>query len=108
MVVLGVDAHKRIHTLVAVDPVGRKLGEKVVLATSDGHAKGLQLREHLPDLLGRFGGVAMRAAAGFAQRVRGDPGPRRRALPDEPLRRLGMQNHPDIIDCRPTLRLPAT
>ena len=27
-------------TLVAVDAVGRKLGEKVVLATSDGHAGG--------------------------------------------------------------------
>lgn len=35
MVVLGVDAHKRIHTLVAVDAVGSKLGENVVLATSE-------------------------------------------------------------------------
>ncbi len=42
MVVVGVDAHKRTHTLVAVDGVGHKLGEKVVLATSDGHAKALQ------------------------------------------------------------------
>ena len=31
----------------------------------------------------------MRATARFAQRVRGHPGSRRRALPDEPLRRLG-------------------
>lgn len=27
-VVVGVDAHKRSHTLVAVDVVGRKLGER--------------------------------------------------------------------------------
>ena len=40
--VVGVDAHKRTHTLVAVDAVGHELGKKVVLATSDGHAKALQ------------------------------------------------------------------
>ena len=37
MVVIGVDAHKRTHTLVAVDQVGRKLGERTVAATSEGH-----------------------------------------------------------------------
>jgi transposase len=37
MVVLGADVHKRTHTFVAVDEVGRKLGEKVVAATSTGH-----------------------------------------------------------------------
>src|SRR4029453_1474324 len=36
-VVVGVDAHKRTHTLVAVDQVGRKLAERTVAATSDGH-----------------------------------------------------------------------
>ena len=30
MVVVGADVHKRTHTFVAVDEVGRKLGEKVV------------------------------------------------------------------------------
>jgi len=29
-VVIGVDAHRRSHTLVAVDEIGRKLGERVV------------------------------------------------------------------------------
>ncbi len=33
MVVVGTDVHKRTHTFVAVDEVGRKLGEKVVVAT---------------------------------------------------------------------------
>ena len=28
MLVLGVDAHKRTHTVVVVDEVGRKLGER--------------------------------------------------------------------------------
>jgi transposase len=37
VVVIGVDAHKRTHTLVAVDETGRKLGEKTVAATPDGH-----------------------------------------------------------------------
>jgi len=36
-VVIGVDAHKRSHTLVVADALGRKLGEKTVAATSDGH-----------------------------------------------------------------------
>jgi transposase len=41
MVVVGTDVHKRTHTFVAVDEVGRKLGQKVVPATSAGHRKAL-------------------------------------------------------------------
>jgi transposase len=41
MVVVGTDVHKRTHTFVAVDDVGRKLGEKVVAATTVGHGKAL-------------------------------------------------------------------
>ena len=37
MIVIGVDSHKRTHTVVAVDQVGRRLGERTVKATSDGH-----------------------------------------------------------------------
>ena len=36
MVVVGTDVHKRTHTFVAVDEVGRKLGEKTVAATTPG------------------------------------------------------------------------
>jgi transposase len=39
MVVIGVDAHKRSHTLVAVDEVGRKLAEWTVGTTSEDHLK---------------------------------------------------------------------
>ncbi|GAB3478340.1 IS110 family transposase [Amycolatopsis cihanbeyliensis] len=42
MVMIGVDAHKRTHTLVAVDEIGRKLAERTVQATSDGHLAALQ------------------------------------------------------------------
>jgi transposase len=42
VVILGVDAHKRTHTLVAVDDVGRKLAERTVAATPDGHLEALQ------------------------------------------------------------------
>lgn len=41
MVVVGTDVHKRTHTFVAVNEVGRKLGEKVVPATTVGHHKAL-------------------------------------------------------------------
>jgi transposase len=41
MVTIGVDAHKATHTLVAVDQVGRKLAEKTVSATTDGHLDAL-------------------------------------------------------------------
>lgn len=41
MVIIGVDAHKRTHTLVAVDGAGRKLAERTVAATSDGHFEAL-------------------------------------------------------------------
>jgi hypothetical protein len=37
VIVIGVDSHKRTHTVVAVDQVGRRLGERTVEATSDGH-----------------------------------------------------------------------
>jgi transposase len=41
MVVVGADVHKRTHTFVAVDEVGRKLGEKTVTAVSGGHAEAV-------------------------------------------------------------------
>ena len=41
MVVVGADVHKRTHTFVAVDEVGRKLGERVVAATRSGHAEAV-------------------------------------------------------------------
>jgi transposase len=50
MVIIGVDSHKRTHTVVAVDETGRKLGEKTALATPDGH---LELRAWASRLLER-------------------------------------------------------
>lgn len=37
MVVVGADVHKRTHTFVAVDEVGRQLGHRAFAATTDGH-----------------------------------------------------------------------
>ncbi len=37
MVMIGADSHKRTHTVVALDDVGRRVGEKTVAATSEGH-----------------------------------------------------------------------
>jgi transposase len=42
MVVLGVDAHKRTHTIVAVDDRGKQIGSKVVAATPAGHVDALK------------------------------------------------------------------
>ncbi len=41
MVVVGADVHERKHTVVAVDEVGRKLGEKTVNADTEGHTTAL-------------------------------------------------------------------
>jgi transposase len=41
MVVLGADLHKRSHTVVVIDGAGRKLAERRVAATAEGH---LELR----------------------------------------------------------------
>lgn len=42
MVVFGVDAHKRSHTLVAADPGGVELGTLTVAATPQGHLKAVK------------------------------------------------------------------
>jgi transposase len=41
MVTIGVDLHKRTHTLVGVDPAGRQLATKTVPATVAGHLEAL-------------------------------------------------------------------
>src|SRR6266536_3361622 len=42
MVVIGLDAHKRTHTVVAVDGTGRKLGERTVSTSPAGHLELLR------------------------------------------------------------------
>lgn len=49
MVVVGVDAHKRTHTLVAVDDAGRKLAERTVAATPDGHLEAVGWARQWPE-----------------------------------------------------------
>jgi|SRR5271166_2123414 len=41
-VVIGVDAHKKTHTLVAVNKMGRQLGQKTILTTSAAHGEGVR------------------------------------------------------------------
>lgn len=50
MVTLGVDAHKRTHTIVAVDDNGRRLASITVKATDAGHLKGLRWAAELNDV----------------------------------------------------------
>lgn len=42
MTIIGIDAHKRTHTLVAIDSGGRKLGQNTVEASSRGHAEAMR------------------------------------------------------------------
>jgi transposase len=42
MVVVGADVHKRTHTFVAVDEVGRELGHKTFEATTAGHREAVR------------------------------------------------------------------
>jgi transposase len=52
MVVLGVDAHKRSHTVVAVDELGRKLGERTLSTTTADHLELLTWADRFgPDRL---------------------------------------------------------
>jgi len=39
---IGIDAHKRSHTLVAIDSGGQKLGQKTVASNSSGHADAIR------------------------------------------------------------------
>jgi len=50
-VIIGVDAHKRTHTLVAIDEAGRELAEKTVAATPDGHLKAIEWAAQWPERL---------------------------------------------------------
>jgi transposase len=50
MVIIGADSHKRTHTVVALDDVGRRLGEKTVAATSEGHLLLVQWAAQWPDV----------------------------------------------------------
>ena len=50
MVTLGIDAHKRTHTVVAVDELGRELGQKTTTATTSGdHLEMLRWAERFGD-----------------------------------------------------------
>ena len=49
MVVLGVDAHKRSHTVVAADEAGAGLGSVTVQATPEGHLKVLRWAAQWPE-----------------------------------------------------------
>lgn len=51
MIVVGVDASKRTHTLVAVDEVGRKLDEQVVATSSEGEMRAMAWVAQWPDVL---------------------------------------------------------
>ena len=42
MVMWGIDAHKRSHTVVAVDPAGAEIGSVTVAATTAGHLRAMQ------------------------------------------------------------------
>jgi transposase len=48
-VVIGVDAHKRSHAMVAVDAVGRRLAVKTIATTSEDHLKAVEWAAQWPE-----------------------------------------------------------
>src|SRR5919108_492129 len=81
-VVIGVDAHKRTHTLVAADELGRELASRTVSSTRDGHLAALAWAQQVAGAPVGAGGLpALDPDAG------GRPAARRRARaqgPDPP------------------------
>lgn len=67
MVMIGIDSHKRTHTAVAVDDLGRRLGEYTVRTNSDGHLQ-------LLSWVGRFEQVrfALEDCRHLTRRLEGD------------------------------------
>ncbi|MEU9062210.1 IS110 family transposase [Streptomyces sp. NPDC048430] len=51
MIVVGVDAHKKTHTLVAVDPLGRRLDQLTVAATTAGHQQACEWMQQFGQVL---------------------------------------------------------
>jgi transposase len=51
VIIIGADSHKRTHTVVAVDQVGRRLRETTVAATSEGHLALLQWSATWPQVM---------------------------------------------------------
>lgn len=49
MIIIGGDSHKRTHTFVAVDDLGREIAETTVPATSDGHLAALDWARQWPE-----------------------------------------------------------
>ena len=84
MVVMGVDLHKRSHTVVVIDETGRKLAEKTIAATDAGHLELL-----------RWAG-AWPSGAGPSRTAATCPGGRRRA----PARRRAGRPGPAQADGR--------
>jgi transposase len=66
-VVIGVDAHKRTHTFVAVDQVGRKVGEKTLVTTSEGHLSAVEWAAQWPQVL-----FALEDCRHLTRRLEGD------------------------------------
>jgi transposase len=62
-ITIGADAHKKTHTMVSLDAVGRRLGEMTVPTSTDGHAGRGAVR----------GAVRRRRRRGGALRGRGLP-----------------------------------
>lgn len=49
MLILGVDTHKRTHTIVAVDEHGRQVAQRTITSTSDDHLELVAWAKKLDD-----------------------------------------------------------
>jgi hypothetical protein len=57
MIMIGADSHKRTHSVVALDEVGRKVGQKTVSTDSEGHLQLLRVGPAVQGARVRVGGL---------------------------------------------------
>jgi transposase len=89
MVVVGTDVHKRTHTFVVVDGVGKKLGHKTFKATGPGHDEAIRW-----------------VHAEFAEAIAADPDGLRWGIED--CRHLSARLEIDLLDAdQQVVRVPA-
>lgn len=72
MVMIGTDSHKRTHTVVALDQVGRRLGTKTVRTNSDGHLALVEWSAQFADLDGEGVVFALEDCRHLTRRLESD------------------------------------
>ena len=97
MVTLGAHTHKASHTIVAVDELGRTLGETTVAATGAGHRTLIAWAAQFPER--RF---ALEDVRHLSRRLEADLIRAGERVVRVPTRLMGKARRSALLRCRPT------